>query len=308
MEALKRNFIKDKRRLRKIPPTEPYEVEKCGNFIFETFKVTEENREELRDRAIGFEDLLNYSRRRTTHEIEHNILPGGEVRFVKYRGLLGRILKRPYRDVGVVTQEVREAVVRGETKKAVIIGVKAIESAYQRGRKGIHIGTKLARDVILKYHPHYVIGKTRNVGVPETYKNTGFISKFRPLDELVDPEGQEVLSIILHPEELSTKTFRTNLETGLVTGVYPKADNKLFKPRDRKYMGIYKRMEEIGVLPAETGNGMRYLAEVDQETVDAEIARGCEADAVSVELLDVRPLSGAIGKIIQRIPISCSRK
>lgn len=248
-----------------------------GDYIYERHRVTNGNMWRLRRRALPFEEIMRYGSFRTPTEIVNNIQPGKEVVFARTKGLsiLGRQII-PSKDVGVVTQQVKKVVIDGQPITVLSIGVKAIERGYRR--RGI--GKQLAKDAIEKYRPAVVTGQTRNEYVTNVYKATGFVLEITPLDRSYNEKDREVLRGVLSKKVLA----RVDLETGLLhEDTYPPAEESQFSQNIR--------LRSLGVDPKK-GNGVRYLAWLNQEIDEAAIAKD-RTDKMSL-LVRLRPLREAI--------------
>ncbi len=242
-----------------------------GDYIYERHRVTSGNMWRLRRRALPFEELMCYGPFRTPAEIINNIQPGKEVVFARTKGLL--VLGRqiiPSKDVGVVTQQVKEVVIDGQPITVLSIGVKAIDRQYRR--RGI--SKQFAIDAIVKYRPDVVTGQTRNEYVTDTYEATGFVLENSPLDRPYNEKDRKVLQGALSKKVLA----RVDLETGLLhEGAYPSAEESQFSQNIK--------LRALGVDPKK-GNGVRYLAWLNQETVATAIAKDRLALAGSRPLLE----------------------
>lgn len=229
-----------------------------GDYIYERHRVTSGNMWRLRRRALPFEEIMRYGPFRTPTEIINNIQPGKEVVFARTKGLsiLGRQII-PSKDVGVVTQQVKKVEVDGQPITVLSIGVKAIELKYRR--RGI--ARQFAIDAIKQYRPDVVTGQTRNEYVTDVYETTGFVLEITPLDRSYNGKDREVLRGALSKKVLA----RVDLETGLLhDGTYPPAEESQFSQNIR--------LRPLGVDPKK-GNGVRYLAWLNQEIDETAIAK-----------------------------------
>lgn len=256
-------------------------------FEFETTRVTERNKWDLRHRAVRFEELLDYDSFRTHDEVRHNIRPRGEVVIV-------RTADRYPKDVAILAQEIREGMVGGRVVRCAAIGAKVVAEEFQ----GYGIGTQLTIDTIVRYAQmgrsiDFITGRTRKWEVIRTQQKTGLVRAISPIEAPMTPEAQQELQAVLHPAELKD----LDLRTGVYANVYPSARPESFTPRkdNEAAMRIYNRLLELGVEPGGV-NGIRYHTKIDQEALDAILAR-IDAGYGSLEV--VKTPAGLISTIVR---------
>lgn len=235
-------------------------------FDFEIQIVTSSNKRPLELRARPFEKYVGYDEIDASLQISANIVSSRlgrlvEVEFVRTQGYKAR-------DVGVVTQSIVDIFAKSQKCKVLDIGVKSIDPKF----RDYDLGTLLLIDGIVEHEGIcFVTGQSRNGRVfryLEKVRDLGLINgAIRGYEKDLTAED---IDEVLKPTLFGKKFQQVNkLRTGLLLGVYPPADPGLFTapPGNEKAIKVVDKLKRRGVMPGGT-NGIRYLAEIDQNTVE----------------------------------------
>lgn len=274
-------------------------------FDFDIQIVTVANKRQLEIRAVHLEEYVGYDKIDASNQIQANMVPSRrgrlvEAEFVRTRGDRAK-------DVGVVVQSVVDISAKAQKCRVLDIGVKSIDPKF----RDADLGTLLLIDGIVEHNGIcFVTGQSRNGRVFRYLEKVRDIGLIREI--IWGYEGDlraEDIDEILKPT-LSSKKFQqvNRLRTGLLLGIYPPADPNLFNapPGNEKAVMVVDKLKRRGVMPGGP-NGIRYLAEVDQDTVKA-LREGYR----KTELLDpstLRYREGLLEKLagLLRMPFKTTR-
>lgn len=240
-------------------------------FGFDLQIVTDDNKRQLEIRALPFEEYVGYDKIDASNQIQANIVPSRRGRLVEAEFVRTREdrAKDVGKDVGVVIQSVVDISAKAQKCQVLDIGVKSIDPKF----RDADLGTLLLIDGIVE-HPGicWVTGQSRNGRVFSYLEKVRELRLIRGViwgyEEDLRPED---IDEILKPTLSSKKLQQVNrLRTGLLLGIYAPADPKLFTapPGNEKAIRVVDKLKRRGVMPGGP-NGIRYLAEVDQDTVKA---------------------------------------
>jgi len=249
-------------------------------FDFDIQIITVANKRQVELRAVHFEEYVGYDRIDASDQIRANMVLSKRGRLVEAEFV--RTLGDHAKDVGVVVQTVADIDVEDRQCKVLDIGVKAIEPQHRNQDLGI----LLLVDAIVEHDGIcYVTGQSRNGRVFSYLEKARELRLFK--GEIRGYEKDLTvgdIDEILKPVLLGRKFKQVDkLRTGLLLDIYSPADHSLFEAptTNEKAVRVVDKLKRRGVAPGGP-NGIRYLAEVNEETV-----RDLREEYKRIELLEV---------------------
>lgn len=223
----------------------PY-IRTSGPIDFEINRVDRFNRGSLRRRVLPFEEQFEYEDPiHTRGKVIHFVQDGKEVVFARTQG-------PDAKDIGVVTQEVKDVVVGDQALRLLLTGIRVVLPEYQEHG----VATGLAIEGITRHVPDIATGQTRVWGIIRMHEKTGFVrDAIFPIDGPIPDLIKEALRLSLDKSILN----RTDLVRGVSLGAVPPAPCERFVPPPNHVRAneIWRRMLRLGIQPSK-GDVVRY--------------------------------------------------